>query len=901
MTEKRGRIAHVLAEARASLLEPSRPLTPDGLNKRVTSLNMPSYEAMMAWNQDADKRLISEINAELQTSRVNHLYYDEDAHEAPMYIKENLAAAPSSPSSSPSSSPKRTYPEFDGTSPPGAKISPVLSMLDKCASEVRRRASRAAVVDEIQNIGAVVDRFAKQVGSGALFDTSPDPMHIIYTTGHVFTQSLLGIADDDTIDAVNTKCLACRHALRVQLALLVSDRMSSHHEEIISGIHHATCLLYGVHQEVQDMRKDTEEMPAVGEGGPITVNDDHLHEAVDSLLAFLDVLWQRLPGDLERELLLLRKAKSGAAVRDILTHLLTSAGYAASVLREYSSREVNRRRLLMLGVVTTVTNGLDTVGKHAGAFTEQLVEKERAQKPAIMNIFRADMAAGADAGEEAAKTNKARARIMDLLCTLSIQAVTTLRNFSMEASGRKELVKQRSICALCQLMPPFMKSPELVLSCARALAKLSLSEAFRQQINSKIVYSSCITEILEREGALALPRLRSLMSSTSTGTSSSKVEDWPQWYSLSLLSRICFVLGNLTTSNAESRVRVVHQGKGLTALITLVQYCNLTLVEFSKQDFTLFDEAVQERELELCDVGVKLLRLLANVSIDREVGRDLAGREEVLSAMRSVLRVAIVAEGSMSNEDPATGSRDVYTMKRGALYEELLLNALAVMTNVSYHMFAGTVQDSSEFDNILVGTMDCVGACLFYDNGEILMEATRAMGNLTRCRVVAAYTAQKGYADALVVLLSHNNFDIQTASAGALVNISTSKADPNSCRFLRDMNSTVDTFVGVLRRASFNYFRLSILVCRTLANLLLDTESKVGGDSSDKRASGLAKGLTVDEIPSLQALRDTLDELQESTVELQEEAKAAGAEDHREELKLYAAFLDVSTPILGSL
>jgi hypothetical protein len=897
MTEKRGRIAHVLAEARASLLEPSRPLTPEKLNSRATSLNIPAYDAMMEWSHDADKRLINEINAEMQSSRIGatmkkNQYHAEEEFQTPQYghVKENMTAGThthtymrssgssggggGTPVSDVSMSPTR--PEFG--SPPGAKASPVLDLMDQCAAVLSERLSRASVVEQVQTIGSVVDRFAKQVGSGLLFDSSPEAPGDIYAAGHTFTLALLGVADDVTVDAINAKCLACRHALRVQQALLSSSRVNKYQEDIIANIHHATCLLYGIHQDVQELRGDTDEAVSGGGGGggggsSVGGDDGHLHEAVDCLLEFLDMLWMRLPNDLERELLLLKKVGDATAESSrqgkMLEHLLTSASYAASILRMYSSKEVNRRRLLLLSVVKTMTSGLDTVGKHAGAFADQKAEKEKVTKPAVMNIFRADLMGET---KESAEQEKARARIMELLCTLSVQTVTVLRNFSLDSHGRKELIKCRSICALCQLMRPFHATPELVLSCARALAKLSLSEAFRQQINSKPVYSVCIAEVLEREGALARARIRD------------PAQDWPQWYSLSLLSRICFVLGNLTTSNAESRSRIMTEGKGLAALVDLILYSNMSLSEFSKQDFLLFDTAVQDRELELCDVSVKLLRLLANVSIAPDVGKELAGREDVLTFLRNILRISIVAEGSPLGDEP-----EPKRLKRKAIYEELLLNALAVITNISFHLFAGTVQETSPFDTILVGMMDCVGACLFYDHGEILTEATRAMGNLTRCRSVAAYTVKKGYADALMVLLGHNNFDIQTASAGALVNISTSRADRDSCSFLRDTDATVTTFVRVLRRASFNYFQLSILVCRILANLLYASGTARLADTATKQA-----------LPSLNALEETLKELCESTRELQEEA-AASCDDYSGELHLYAAFLDVSTPILRQL
>ena len=206
-------------------------------------------------------------------------------------------------------------------------------------------------------------------------------------------------------------------------------------------------------------------------------------------------------------------------------------------------------------------------------------------------------------------------------------------------------------------------------------------------------------------------------------------------------------------------------------------------------------------------------------------------------------------------------------------------------------------------DGILMGILNCVGTCLFYDHGEVLMEATRAMGNLTRCRSVAAYTAQRGYADALVVLLSHNNFDIQTASAGALVNISTIPAGEasRSCSFLSDKDATIATFVRVLRRASFNYFTLSILVCRIIANLLLVPTAKASSSNmaSVVAASGVSRMMMM---PSLGPLRETLQELCESTRELMEEAaEAQQTQEVRSEMHSFQVFLDVSNPILTEL
>jgi hypothetical protein len=62
-----------------------------------------------------------------------------------------------------------------------------------------------------------------------------------------------------------------------------------------------------------------------------------------------------------------------------------------------------------------------------------------------------------------------------------------------------------------------------------------------------------------------------------------------------------------------------------------------------------------------------------------------------------------------------------------------------------------------------------------HENDEIILEAARAMGNLTRCSVAREELHDKRGHEVHLVLLEHGDDQIVCASLGVLVNLS---ADP---------------------------------------------------------------------------------------------------------------------------
>jgi len=125
------------------------------------------------------------------------------------------------------------------------------------------------------------------------------------------------------------------------------------------------------------------------------------------------------------------------------------------------------------------------------------------------------------------------------------QILTVVRNFSMVKSCHKELHSQNVVPMLCALLGVYTAHSKVVVNCARVLAKLSLSEKFREQMNSRERHIQCMVGVVLREAA------HSGGATTSTG----EAGEWPGQHTWSILFRVCYTLGNLTTSNENNRYR----------------------------------------------------------------------------------------------------------------------------------------------------------------------------------------------------------------------------------------------------------------------------------------------------------------------------------------------------------
>ena len=145
------------------------------------------------------------------------------------------------------------------------------------------------------------------------------------------------------------------------------------------------------------------------------------------------------------------------------------------------------------------------------------------------------------------------------------------------------------------------------------------------------------------------------------------------------------------------------------------------------------------------------MRLLANLAIDAELALKFyeSGR---LSILREVLSVANVGE-----------------------HEELVLNTVATLTNVSYNIVENLEVDDDDLSTFAA----CMGPTveqtypllLLHRHHEALMETVRALANLSRVKDLSHRIASSGAIPGLVLLLLHPDDSIALTSCGVLTNI----------------------------------------------------------------------------------------------------------------------------------
>jgi hypothetical protein len=254
----------------------------------------------------------------------------------------------------------------------------------------------------------------------------------------------------------------------------------------------------------------------------------------------------------------------------------------------------------------------------------------------------------------------------------------------------------------------------------------------------------------------------------------------------SLVLRLTFVLGNLTAKDDAVRIRIMHNCDGAALLPSLLAF----YMERESSD-RRGGNAAAAKEAE--DVLVKVVRLLANVSISETIGAVCCATSSIVSPLLDLL-------GSKSLTDA----------------EELVLNVVAAITNLCFYDVEGNLLFTPENKQLLCGLFRPL--LLENYNPEALVEATRALGNITRHADARGILVQLRVDEVLGILLDHTNRDLVFYLCGVLVNLA---ADPPCARRLAQLK-VVPKLVELLEDAPLEDTELALCACKVLANLSLD-------------------------------------------------------------------------------
>ncbi|NWV03769.1 ARMC2 protein, partial [Ptilonorhynchus violaceus] len=272
-----------------------------------------------------------------------------------------------------------------------------------------------------------------------------------------------------------------------------------------------------------------------------------------------------------------------------------------------------------------------------------------------------------------------------------------------------------------------------------------------------------------------------------------------------LVIRIIFILGNLTAKNNQAREQFFKEKESVNTLTSLFQ----TYYELDLNAETWYHDRKGEgknhlkRPSEAEDVLIKLIRVLANLSIHPSVGASLAAAHRVVELLVTVLEYKSVDD-----------------------CEELVINAATTINNLSYYQVkSSAVQDKK------LHIAEMLLKLLMSDNMDAVLEAVRVFGNLSQYHETRDFIMQKKIYKFMLALLDSKNRDFCFSACGVLLNLT---VDKNKRAFLLEEGG-IGKLIDCLQDFGPADWQLSCLICKTLWNYsenITSVASCFGGDTN---------------------------------------------------------------------
>nr|XP_027232568.1 armadillo repeat-containing protein 2-like [Penaeus vannamei] len=281
-----------------------------------------------------------------------------------------------------------------------------------------------------------------------------------------------------------------------------------------------------------------------------------------------------------------------------------------------------------------------------------------------------------------------------------------------------------------------------------------------------------------------------------------------------IVVRLAYALGNMMANSDDARWQLFSEdGFTETLLELLTEYLRRDRHHQAEEMADPLTSASGAPE----DVMVKLIRVLANVSVHARVGPVLARSRTCLSLLISVLRHKAVDES-----------------------EELVLSALATLNNLTFYT---RDQPVSALHTQLA---ECLCDMLPMDHVEGLVETIRVFGNLTHFREIRdivtkrADPAMKGsrfsgchVLEILIEMLDCDSRELVYVCAGVLVNL---MSDASRRSIFQEENGVL-RMIDVLQYFGYGDWQLCSLACQVLWNFCAsaaDVQSTLGDKETEK-------------------------------------------------------------------
>uniref|UniRef100_A0A452IND8 Uncharacterized protein n=1 Tax=Gopherus agassizii TaxID=38772 RepID=A0A452IND8_9SAUR len=254
-----------------------------------------------------------------------------------------------------------------------------------------------------------------------------------------------------------------------------------------------------------------------------------------------------------------------------------------------------------------------------------------------------------------------------------------------------------------------------------------------------------------------------------------------------LVVRVVFILGNLTAKNNQAREQFFKKKGSADTLISLFQTYNEFDLNTKKEKHEGEEnKSKQKHPSEAEDVLIKLIRVLANLSIHPNVGAVLAANHHIVALLITVLEYKSVDD-----------------------CEELVINAAATINNLSYYKVRNSVIEDKKLH-----IAELLLKLLMSSNMDGILEAVRVFGNLSQYLEICDFIVQKKVYKYMIALLDAKHQDVCFSACGVLLNLT---VDKNKRAILKEEGG-IKKLVDCLRDFGPTDWQLACLICKTLWN-----------------------------------------------------------------------------------
>ncbi|XP_033636012.1 armadillo repeat-containing protein 2-like [Asterias rubens] len=346
---------------------------------------------------------------------------------------------------------------------------------------------------------------------------------------------------------------------------------------------------------------------------------------------------------------------------------------------------------------------------------------------------------------------------------IMLQLIATMRNFVDHKDHYALFISHNAIPEICRSMDLYPSDSETMMHVARIFSKLTLNP-------------ECCTVL--GEYPTAFQSILALLS---------RYQD--QSYTV---VRLSFALGNLTAKNDDFRYCLFNAENAMEVILNVLRHHFVKSLQKSKSGSaepakSPDGDVEYENSASLVeDVLIKLIRVIANLSINQDIGPLIASNENCVDQLMQILEY-----------------KDIRTS------EELVLNTVITINNLSFYDVIGSciVERQAEISRLVL-------KLLMNDNMEAMIEASRVFGNLSRTVEVRDFLTSKKVDEMMVTLLDAGNMEIVYTACGVLINM---MADEHRRPVLKKEGG-IKKLTDVLVDFGRSDWQLASMVCKMLWN-----------------------------------------------------------------------------------